>query len=461
MPPTPPPPFWPTGPAGRDGPPHPGQRPGSIGALLTRLRLDRGYTQLRLADLLCAASGVPTVSRHEISRWEREERVPGEFWLGWLAAVLQTPIAELRAAVAAARPRLPERPAVGAAVDLPRLAHTWLTNGLTDVPFAVADPPGRAGAGPSSPDDLAAELSGLRRLDDLVGGLDLAARTGRALRAVTGLARAAPADRPLLALAAQFGQLAGWTAADAGDGRAAVEAYAIALRAAAAAGERPLAAHVLGCASHLLVETAPHDALLLARTGYDGGRRVSSATAHALLLHRVAFAAARCGETRAARQALAAAQHAADRRAPEHDPAWLYWLDETEFAALTGRCLIALGRPLRAVPLLAAGAAPGPARGPRTAALYNGWLAHAYLDLGEVEQACHVAAGALRDAVRAGSVRATAPLRALQPRLVRHRDLPDVRRYARFVAAARPYLPSPAVSGVQPAGRRQTASVMM
>ncbi|HYN93061.1 MAG TPA: helix-turn-helix transcriptional regulator, partial [Pilimelia sp.] len=63
-------------PAGRpppaaDGPPE------SIGALLVHLRLARGWSQLRLAEHLCAAAGVATVSRHEVSRWEREERVPG------------------------------------------------------------------------------------------------------------------------------------------------------------------------------------------------------------------------------------------------------------------------------------------------------------------------------------------------------------------------------------------------
>ena len=54
---------------------------GSFGPLLAHLRVRRGWSQLRLAEQLCAASSVPTVSRHEISRWERQERVPGDFWL--------------------------------------------------------------------------------------------------------------------------------------------------------------------------------------------------------------------------------------------------------------------------------------------------------------------------------------------------------------------------------------------
>jgi transcriptional regulator with XRE-family HTH domain len=82
----------------------------SLGPLLTRVRLARGWSQLRVAELLCAASGAPTVTRHEISRWEREDRIPSEFWLGWLALVLEVPIDALAGAAARARRRRPTRP---------------------------------------------------------------------------------------------------------------------------------------------------------------------------------------------------------------------------------------------------------------------------------------------------------------------------------------------------------------
>ena len=73
-----------------------------IGELLARARTARGLSQLRLAELLCAAAGLPTVSRHEISRWERGIRVPGAYWLHWLAVVLRVPTDELEAAAAVA-----------------------------------------------------------------------------------------------------------------------------------------------------------------------------------------------------------------------------------------------------------------------------------------------------------------------------------------------------------------------
>jgi transcriptional regulator with XRE-family HTH domain len=77
----------------------------TIGTVLARARTERGVTQLRLAEWLCAASGAATVTRHEISRWEREERLPSGFWLGWLAFVLDLPVGDLEQAVTAARRR--------------------------------------------------------------------------------------------------------------------------------------------------------------------------------------------------------------------------------------------------------------------------------------------------------------------------------------------------------------------
>ena len=76
-----------------------------LGVRLAQIRIGQGRTQLRVAELLCAASGLPTVSRHEISRWEREQRVPSGFWLGWLALVLDLPVDQLELAVRAARRR--------------------------------------------------------------------------------------------------------------------------------------------------------------------------------------------------------------------------------------------------------------------------------------------------------------------------------------------------------------------
>jgi transcriptional regulator with XRE-family HTH domain len=88
----------------------------SFGPLLTRVRLARGWSQLHVAALLCAASGVATVTRNELSRWERGERVPSRFWLGWLALVLEVSLDELTRAATRSRRR---RPATGTPAGAP------------------------------------------------------------------------------------------------------------------------------------------------------------------------------------------------------------------------------------------------------------------------------------------------------------------------------------------------------
>jgi transcriptional regulator with XRE-family HTH domain len=102
----------------------------SLGPVLTRARLARGWSQLRVAAQLCAASGTVTVTRNEVSRWERGERVPSGFWLGWLAFVLEVPVEELaRAAARTRRRRPPNRGARAPEVSRPAREHTAIGAG--------------------------------------------------------------------------------------------------------------------------------------------------------------------------------------------------------------------------------------------------------------------------------------------------------------------------------------------
>ncbi|WP_431948199.1 helix-turn-helix domain-containing protein [Micromonospora marina] len=456
--------------------PSPPPGPCLLGPLLAQLRAARGWSQQRMAAELCAASGVPTLTRNEVSRWERQLRLPGDFWSAWLATVLGVP-GELLAGAAARSRRLGVVPAaVGPAGSRARLAlltlaYRWAADpgGRTPAgPFPAAPPlpgpPGRdaertpvadeslsldvlrgpddpAGAGRDLPAD-GVTLATLRRWDDLLGGGDLAGHGARGLRrAVRGYRRAGPAGRrAMLPALAESAQLAGWLAADAGDLGGGLDAYRLALRAAVAAGQPPLAGYVLASASHLLADAGdPAGALVLARIGYAGGHATASPGLRALLLHRVALAAALAGRARAAGQALAGADRAGTPE-PGREPPWLYWLDAAELAAMTGRTLVALGRPAAAVPLLTPVVA---ARGrPRRSAVYGGWLARAHLGLGAVPEACAVGGEALLDAVRSGSPRAVGQLTAFRRGLAHAPPGPAILGYARALTAARPYLPS-------------------
>jgi transcriptional regulator with XRE-family HTH domain len=431
----------------------------TIGPLLTRLRWARGWSQLQVAERLCAASGVPTVTRHELSRWEREERLPGPFWLGWLATVLEASPERLQAAVAAARARRgssgdthhrlwqPPSPTEltasltsGEARSLRELALAWLAGRPGPPPPVITV--FRPDSDPEPLDTLAARLQDLRRTDDYVGGLDLAERADQELAAaITALSTVSGLDRRQRAmhLVAEFAQLAGWVHTDAGHALAARRALMVGLRAACAVDDRPLAAHILGTLSHHLLQAGdPQEALLLARTAYQGVRGEASALTQALLLHRVALAAAHAGQLRSGHAALAAAEREASRTDPSREPSWLYWLDPAELSAMSGRCLAALGRSLRASEVLSA---PRGVTGPRTAAIYAAWWARSLLGIGEMEQACKVALRGLRAAIAAGSARAAAELWRLHPRLLHHRDLTMVRGYGHQVAALTPLLP--------------------
>ncbi|RZU77245.1 hypothetical protein EV384_5961 [Micromonospora kangleipakensis] len=478
--------------------PFPPPGPRLLGPLLAELRLARRWSQQRIAAELCAASGVPTLTRHEVSRWERQLRLPGGFWLGWLAVVLDVP-GELLAE-AAARSRHPgdasatARGGARSRAALLALAQRWLADpagsalggpalgrlaghartGPAAAP-GVADPgpagtgpeaagPGlRVGPGGNGPGGVrsgADDLAELRRWDDLLGGADLAGHAARRLRrAARTLSGAGPGTRRrLLPVLAEAAQLSGWLAADTGDLTGGLDAYRLALRAAIAAGDPAFAGHVLGSASHLLAGAGDAaGALTLARTGYAGARGAASPGLRALLLHRVALAAALGGRQRAARQALAAAGRLTGPE-PGREPPWLYWLDDAELAAMTGRTLVALGRPGPAAPLLRP-AVHGRGR-PRRAAVYGAWLARGHLQLGEVEQACAVAGDALLDAVRSGSPRAVGQLTDVRRRLAAHRDEPAVRRYAALLAAARPYLPVGAAAAPGPARVRPPRSTL-
>ena len=138
---------------------------------------------------------------------------------------------------------------------------------------------------------------------------------------------------------------------------------------------------MLGLLSHQSLATAdPDEALLLAKSGLAGLGGDVPALVRVLLLHRVAMAAAHAGERLEAEATLVQAGQAVERCVPGEAPEWLYWLDEAELRAMTGRCWAMLGRPLRAVRLLASRPATA---WPRTATLDGVWLARSYLRLGE------------------------------------------------------------------------------
>lgn len=87
-----------------DRPTEPAKRPTQphICVPLATLRRRRGFSQTDLADLLSAATGANSLTQAEVSRWEPGPRIPSPYWLGWLAAVLNTSLDPLEDARQAA-----------------------------------------------------------------------------------------------------------------------------------------------------------------------------------------------------------------------------------------------------------------------------------------------------------------------------------------------------------------------
>ncbi|GAA3451114.1 helix-turn-helix domain-containing protein [Dactylosporangium matsuzakiense] len=398
----------------------------TFGALLTRLRLDRGHSQLRLAEALCAAAGQPTITRHEVSRWERGERVPGPPWLAWIALVLQVPLDDLERAAAVSR-RGVARAAPG--------------------PAAAGGGAG-AGRGAEPPDGGpvdAHRVLELRRMDDLVSGPEVV----RVVRdAYTAAVRQAPGQgRAALGLVAELAQLAVWAGVDAGaaaGGRSVAGLVRDGLRAALHGGQRAPAGLLLGCVAQLHAEHgAGASALRLARAARRLAGPADAGTLAVLWL-REAAAAAATGDRGGCDAAIAAAARAHRRRRPQHEPPGLYWLDDTHFAAMAGRCQAALGRPRQALPMLDAAlrsaararAAGGAGLRPRALGLVHVARARALLAGGAVDAACAAAGDAVIAGVSCGSVRLAREIERVRPGLRRGRNYREFAEMYASVARA-------------------------
>jgi hypothetical protein len=108
-------------------------------------------------------------------------------------------------------------------------------------------------------------------------------------------------------------------------------------------------------------------------------------------------------------------------------------VDDIEINIMAGRCWTELRRPLRAVPTLETVLAQYDDTHARDKSLYLTWLAHAYLDAGEVEQAALVTARAVELATGVASVRPIARISKVLERLRPCRTTPAVADTLEFV----------------------------
>ncbi len=247
-------------------------------------------------------------------------------------------------------------------------------------------------------------------LDDVIGGGDLFPVVSKELSEVHGVVRSASyAEKVgwrLLTVVGELAQLAGWVASDAGRYTEAQRIYLDGVFAAQSADDRPLAAQLLSSLSYQVANVGKaHDAALLARSAVKGAGGASPVV-RALLWERVAWASARSRDYAGTRHALDAVDDTFENRSPGViEPEWVYWLDRSEIDVMAGRCLIELGSPHAAEPLLTNAIDSYDTDHAREVALYLSWLAEAYARAGTVDAARDTLARARRTARGINSAR--------------------------------------------------------
>lgn len=393
----------------------------NVGAHIKRERDRLGWSQARLAREVCRAAGIAgePITRHEVSRWERGARKPRE-WAPFIAAALGVPVEVLTAPQTTAEP------------PLPRLADFL----PVDDPLEplVTRTGGRLGVG--QVDDLAQRVHGLRLADDFMAGGDLIRPALRELRKAVRMYREHSysdlTGRQLLVQIGELSQIVGWIASDAGQHEEAERIYRLGLSAATQAEDRTLAGNLAGSLAYQLSNTGRElEGLDLARAALDGAGPDAHPKARALYNDRVAWAATKAGGTENAQAAMRAlgeaGQALADDSEGAEEPGYLYWVDAGELRVMESRVYTELRRPLRAVPLLKSVLGEYDATHTREMALYLSWLAVAYADANEPEEAAATAERMLTLSADLSSERTAERGRVVLARLAEFRDVPEVR----------------------------------
>ncbi|MBD0746384.1 transcriptional regulator [Streptomyces sp. CBMA152] len=392
-----------------------------MGANIRRERAQRQWSQAHLAREICRAAGIQgePVGRQEVSRWESGKRTPRE-WLPFIAAALGVSVDELRQSHTLADP------------PLPTLAD-FLPD---DDPLAPLNTRNGRRIGMRQVEDLQQRVHGLRLADDVIAGGDLVRPALRELRSAVRLYREGThpgaVGRELLCQIGELAQISGWIASDAGQHAEAERIYRLGLSAARQAEDHTLAGNLAGSLAYQLSNTGREvEGLDLARAALDGAGSDPPPKARALYLDRVAWAHTKAGGAENAQHAMRALGEAGVALAQDSEgvesPAWLYWVDAGELLVMESRVYTELRRPLRAVPLLRNVLGRYDATHTRELALYLSWLAVAYADANEPEEAAATAERVISLSADVASERTAQRVRVVLTRLAPYADVPEVR----------------------------------
>ncbi|AWW39938.1 MULTISPECIES: hypothetical protein [Streptomyces] len=319
------------------------------------------------------------------------------------------------------------------------------------VPSEPGGPAGRPrGQGERGPGHrvTAGDIAALRSVGELFRTLDNAYGGGHARQALVRYLEhecepmlrgtyGEQTGRRLFAAAADLTGLAGWTSYDIAAHGLAQRYFVQALRLAQAAGDRAYGSYVLATMSRQAVYLGHgREAVQLARVAQQGVGSAVPPVVLALLHAAEARGHGVLGEVRACTAALVRAERTLESARPGDEvPHWARFFDEAQLADEFGHChrdlqqfRAAAQHAERSLQLRAPGFA-------RSRLFCRVVLATARLGLGELDQACQLAAEAAGAAAEMRSVRAVEYVKDFERRLEPYKDAAPVRTYRDKVAA--------------------------
>ncbi|WP_405800455.1 helix-turn-helix domain-containing protein [Streptomyces sp. NBC_01506] len=385
----------------------------TVAHTIKRLRQAKGWSQPRLAAEMCRAAGLPpeSLTRQDVYRYEKGKRTPRD-WLPALALALAVPLAEFEAALT---PQTVQ----------PATVADFLPEGEPLAPLKTRQ--GRR-VGTSDVTDLAGRIHGLRLADDVMAGGDLIAPALRELRSAVKLYREGrhteEIGRALLTQIGELAQIAGWIAADAGQQTEAERIYRLGLSAAQQADDVTGVGNLSGSLAYMWANNGQADkAVELARAGLSDD---APPKARALHWDRVAWAHTQAHQAKPAIRALGEAREALEKDHGDNPP-FLYWVSQDELTVMEARVYTELHRPLRAVPILTEVLVRYDATRARELALYLSWLAVAYADANEPEEAAATAQRVISMSADVASDRTAERIKVVLGRLREYDGVPEVR----------------------------------
>lgn len=307
------------------------------------------------------------------------------------------------------------------------VAATSMTNGRTGLPMPASG--SRVGA--TTLEALRANLARLRRLDDHLGGADTfplyLAEVSKSSEILTSGSLSTGTRQALQALLAEQAQQAGWAAFDTGWQDKATQLFERSFDAAREASATDLAGNALALRAYQLLSGGVQPLELT-----DKSLRAADASADpavkSLLYQRAAWTYAVAGHAQKTAWALGQATEALALVGDGGSaPGWAVWAHSPlELEIMTGRCWAQLRRPIRAVPALESAMSRYSDNHARDKALYLSYLADAYLDAGEVEQAAVVTGHAFDLSSGVSSTRPQQRFANVVARLQPHKSVPEV-----------------------------------